>query len=247
MSKSDPILARALAYPYDIPASSFTLRRGRTTRFDPAACAGRTPVLAVGSNRSPQQLRRKFGATDEALPVQRARLWDHDAVYSAHLTTYGAVPATLRHIAGTVVDIAVTWLSQGQLDRMHETELPHGNYDYVRLDSLRVELDGGGTVTGVFAYRSRRGHLASAAGQAIALAAIAAANRKLQAMSQPAALDHARAALAPDDHLRDFVRTTVTDHAQRRRYIGVLQEQAVAPHHWPDTSVALAADDYCKN
>ena len=57
------IVARALGYPYDIRDSSFTLHNGNTVAFDPAATADRDPVIAVGSNRAPQQLKRKFGDT----------------------------------------------------------------------------------------------------------------------------------------------------------------------------------------
>ena len=58
--KSD--IARALGYPYPAPTDDFVLRAGVAERFDSSvSLIHRTPVLAVGSNRAPEQLRRKFG------------------------------------------------------------------------------------------------------------------------------------------------------------------------------------------
>ena len=76
------------------------------------------PVIAHGSNRSPDQLRRKFdylsGAASE-IPVTRARLRDHDVVYSAHVTQYGSMAANLQYLPGVEVEIFVTWLTPPQL------------------------------------------------------------------------------------------------------------------------------------
>ena len=213
--------------------------------FDPISTAGRHPVLAVGSNRAPQQLARKFsGKSGTTLPVQSGRLWEHDVVYSAHLSAYGAIPATLRHVPATVVQVAVTWLTDEQLTRMHETELPNGNYDYVQMKGIRLETEHGETLTTAYAYQSRRGHLAAIDSQALALAEIDASGRGLNALTQRQALDHARSALAPDEHLEAFIMATVTDHVRRRRHIGVLKELAVAPRTWPEVPIVLTADDY---
>ena len=170
-------LARALGYPYVTPAHSYTLRGDQAVDFAPDHIAGRTAVLAYGSNRSPVQLRRKFTQSDMVLPVQRAWLADHDVVYSAHLTVYGSVPAALRPHPGCRVAVAVTWLDDGQLAAMHETEVAAENYTYEQLDAA-LTLEGGEQAGAVFGYAGTRGHLALN-GQAIALAEIAAQGREL--------------------------------------------------------------------
>ena len=78
-------LHRARNYPYDFPAHSFTYRDGALGDFEPALTDNRTPVLAIGSNQSPQRLAQKFGHdASHVIPVQRAQLADFDVVFSAH-------------------------------------------------------------------------------------------------------------------------------------------------------------------
>ena len=61
------------------------------------------PVLAIGSNGSPQQLARKFPASKfpsgVLIPVVRAVLEDFDVVYAPLIAAYGACAGTLslRH------------------------------------------------------------------------------------------------------------------------------------------------------
>src|SRR5690606_17003915 len=134
----------------------------------PLDTTGRVPVLAAGSNQSPEQLARKYGHLPEigAIPAQRGRLHDFDVVYAAHLARYGSVPATFQHAPGTAVTVFVLWLTERQLVRMHETE---GNYCYDHLYDVRVDLDAGGTLWEAFAYSSKVGCLAHA-GSCIAIA-----------------------------------------------------------------------------
>jgi hypothetical protein len=54
------------------------------------------PVLAAGSNASPEQLGRKLaGNSDFAIPLLHGHVHGWSSVYSGHVTRYGAVPATL--------------------------------------------------------------------------------------------------------------------------------------------------------
>ena len=62
-------------------------------------------------------------------------------VYAAHIASYGAIPAVLALSPGTIVDIAITWLTKLQLQRMHETEAIGINYDYGVADSLKINAD----------------------------------------------------------------------------------------------------------
>ena len=172
-------------------------------------------MLAYGSNQSPEQLRRKFAPADGPVAVQRATLGDHDVVYSAHLASYGAVPAALRHVPGTRIGIAITWLARDQVAHMHATELPHGNYAFARLDGIDVTLAEGGRLTEAYAYVNTRGHL-DWHGAAVALAAVSAAGRTLATAHQPEVLGRVRDRLAPAATLAAFVAGSVADAALGR-------------------------------
>ena len=94
-------IERALAYPFSIPSGSYVFDGADAIPLDDyfsergisfsELISGRTPVLAVGSNASPYQLRTKrdcyslFGE----IPVIKARLSGFDVVYSARITSYG--------------------------------------------------------------------------------------------------------------------------------------------------------------
>lgn len=202
-------LALAKGYPYAFPRRSYLFRNGRQEildRFDPTA---RVPVVAFGSNRSPAQLARKYRGWPEgtSIPVTTAWLEHHDVVYSAHFTTYGALPAMLRPTPGVRVEVAITWLTPAQLTRMHETEGPH-NYHFRALTGVGVTAAGVGEITRAYAYFGRRGAFAPA-GQAVGLAAIPAEGRTIPALDQPAILDRARDRLAPDAELDRFLLQTI--------------------------------------
>ena len=112
---------RALDYPYEPITHSQILTKAGSIPFDEAATHGRIPVLAIGSNRAPEQLRRKFPSL-ESLPVEQVELLEHDVVYAARVSGYGAMPATLAHSPGTSVQVAVTWLTSAQLEMMDASE-----------------------------------------------------------------------------------------------------------------------------
>ena len=156
MSRSTS-LARAFGYPYPAPAGDFLLRDGAVHPLEPDLPLGdRVAVLGVGSNRAPEQLRRKFG--DQAVvPVTTARLRDHDVVYSAHMASYGSIPATLIASPGTTVTVALNWLTTAQLRRMHETEAIGVNYDYGEAAALPIERGHGRPTTSIGCYLGRRG------------------------------------------------------------------------------------------
>jgi hypothetical protein len=147
--ETDPVLMRAVGYPYDITAHSFTFIEGEAAPFDAAHTIGRRPVIGYGSNQSPLRLRQKYGTDHAPIPVQRAWLDDHDVVFAAHFAGYGALPAALRHVPGTRVAVAVTWLSDAELAVMHPTEIEH--YHFARLEGLTLDLDGGETIDAAWA------------------------------------------------------------------------------------------------
>jgi hypothetical protein len=132
----------------------------------------RTPVIACGSNGAPGRLVRKFAGSGARIPVTPAWLHDWAVVYSAHFTSYGALPATLHRCPGARTRLCVTWLTAAQLELMHRSEGAGERYDYAlleRLERLEPEVEGHGAIDRAGAYLSRRGPPAQD-GQAVRLA-----------------------------------------------------------------------------
>lgn len=225
MSERSAKLARARSYPYPYPGRSFTWNEGRVEAFDPRSTAGRTPVLAVGSNRAPDQLTRKYqGRGCGPIPVQHARLRDFDIVYAAHLTRYGAVPAMLQHAPGTTVELAVTWLDAAQLEVMHATE---GGYHYAAIEEIDLVLDEGGRMDSIHLYVGREGHLVHD-GRAVALAEVAARERPHRAHNTAEVLEIVRRRIAPDSAPEDFILRVIDDEGYRHDCSVILTADSVA-------------------
>ncbi len=210
---------RATAYPYRIPIQSFIYRNGEEQPLgrDDALplLEDRTPVLAVGSNQSPEQLARKFeGEHWGQIPVIRCELTDFDSVFSPHIASYGAIAATLQHAPGVTVTLFVTWLTEPQLVRMHETEISSANYGYGRLNGIRMKCEMGPELDSVHIYNSRRGTLCHD-DEPIPVAEIPARNRTWKAMNQLDVQDHVRRRLEPRDDLKTFINRSVNDHERR--------------------------------
>lgn len=235
--ETDPVLIRAAGYPYDITAHSFTFVAGTEAPFDPRLREGRHPVIGYGSNQSPLRLRQKYGTDHAPIPVQRAWLADHDVVYSAHFSSYGSLPAALRHVPGTRVAVAVNWLSDIELAVMHPTEID--SYHFSKLVHLKLDLDGGESLDTAFAYLSFRGHVGDG-GQPIALREIRAENRRLPELGQREALTLMRDRIAPGADLADFVRRHIDDAAERESRVAWLQGNALPVAHAPHEIVAVA-------
>jgi hypothetical protein len=232
----DALLRLAKGYPYAAPAGSYLYRDGNsdalTGPLDPALLAGRVPVIAHGSNRAPEQLHRKFGhlkGESSTIPVTRARLSDHDVVFSAHMTRYGSISATLHEAPGTRVQVWVTWLTEPQVERMHETEIGAGNYGYGRIDRVTLEIEEGPAVGEAFVYLSVHGCLADPekAGAPLALAAVPAEARVHRAVGQEDALAVLHRAHHPDVEIDAMILANIRNIEQRRTLVEALQATAV--------------------
>ena len=214
----NPAVRHARSYPFAIPDRSYLFQDGRFSPLQPQDLerAHRTPVLAAGSNQSPEQLARKFKTFSPGpasrIPVQRGELKDFDVVYAAHLARYGSIPATFQASPGTAVTVFVLWLDDPQLARMHETE---ANYTFDRLDGISLRLEEGDTLEIAYSYSSKIGCLDFGGGCA-SLAEIPAQERRFPALSQDEALTALRDRLAPDRELDEFVLDHVDDHVLRR-------------------------------
>ena len=102
MSEGSDVVERAMRYPYAVPARAFAQLGHRTLSPEDVDIDldERAPLLAYGSNGSPEVLGRKLALSGDPVLVEPAWLDDFDVVYSAHISPYGAVPATLARLAG---------------------------------------------------------------------------------------------------------------------------------------------------
>jgi hypothetical protein len=128
-----------------------------------APIKGRHPVVAIGSNASPAQLRRKYHDADPVIPMTRAQVAGIIAGLSAHVSKPGYVAATPVPQDDQVSELFVTWLDDAALRRLDETE---PNYRRVRLpDSYPATLPGGHVLARAWIYVSRHGYLLDPSGQ----------------------------------------------------------------------------------
>ena len=220
-----------------VPAGRLLRQRGIAA---PAPLAQRTPVLAYGANAAPERLRRKYAPLRPAVfPVLRARLHGFDIVHAAHVSSYGAVPATIERSPGTVCEIAVTWLDARQLARMHETEFSRRTYRFGLLANIRLEPDLLPPMDAVSSYVGGHGHIAAPDGapdgEPFALAAIEAAGRRFRALSQGGVQRTIHAMLGAPGPLDAFIQDAIDDETVRRRRTDHLRARA-RPFSYADFS-----------
>jgi hypothetical protein len=203
MTERSEVLARALGYPYAIPSSSYALVEGKAVDFEAVAVdrAGRVALLAYGSNAAPEVLAAKLAAVRDPVPVLRTELRDFDVVYSAHISPYGSVPATLRRSPGTEVRAFVAYLTEEQLGLVSVTE---PNYELARFDRPSCALERGDAPAELWAYVSRHGCLLLDRSE-VALAEVEARGRRFPSLGQRQALERVRDTLAPGRELGSFV------------------------------------------
>ncbi|MFZ9636168.1 MAG: hypothetical protein ACO3EK_20350 [Alphaproteobacteria bacterium] len=216
-STLDPVV-RALTYPYPAPAHDYLFRDGHAepvAALAPRDRAGRVPVLAIGSNRAPEQLQRKFAdMPGTEIAVERVRLAGFDVVHSAHLSGYAALAATLLQSPGVVAEVSVTWLPPALMDRMHATEGIGTHYDFVAFEGVAIEALSGGRMAGAYGYVCRMGAVDFGDGPR-GLSAVAATGRTRPSLDQRAAQAHLVARLGLSMPVEAFVRENAGDAALR--------------------------------
>jgi len=228
---SDERIKHAKSYPFHIPETSYVLDQDGWRPFEKdIASTHRHVVIASGSNASPDRLAAKFknhaDLLAEPIYVTRAALHDFDTVYSAHFTNYGSIPATLSYALGLKTHVFVTWLTDAQLDRMHETESVGENYNYARLSDIHLAIETGEVHSSAHAYISTRGCLNKSG-----------APVSLSAMTQPEILDYAKSIVAPSQgDTDDFIRTNLDCDATRTKHTQRLAQTALAMG-WPKLKI----------
>ncbi len=224
-------LARAKGYPYDVPKASYLLYEGKVVTERGYAVNDmdkRTPVLAYVSNAAPEQLKRKFAKTldKELIPVFKVILPGFDVVYSARLTSYGAIPAALAPSKGTVLETFVTYLTKRQLRVMHKTEVSATAYQFGELRGLNAMIDRVGVAERLYVYRSQTGALGRDGGM-VAYEEVTAQNRTLLAVAHPEMLAMVHGDLDGAGGLDDFLRNVTGDDEARRTHSATLGEAAI--------------------
>lgn len=229
MDRDRDAIERALGYPYVPPPRSFVQCGERT--FDLGTVdvdlADRAPLLCYGSNAAPGVLALKLGPSREPVPVVHAELEGFDVVYSAHVSRYGSVPAALQRSPGTRATVFVAYLTAQQLRLVSQTE---PNYELEQLHGVSCRLEIGTALSEVPTYRSRHGCLVID-GSEIALAARPAEGRRFPEMTQAEVLDRVRAAVRPEQSLREFIASTAGDPALPARWTAQLRASA-RPQEW---------------
>jgi hypothetical protein len=220
VSEGSDVVERAMRYPYAVPAHAFAQRGHDTLSPDEIEIdrEERTLLLAYGSNGSPEVLARKLALSADPVLVEPGWLHDFDVVYSAHISPYGAVPATLQRSPGTAARVALLHLTEEQMRLVSATE---PNYEPTRLDGVRCVLAGGEVRTELSAYLSRQGCLL-VDGDEVALVAVPARDRHFAEMSEPQVLEHVRSTVSPEESIDSFVLTSVADPALAQARSGQL-------------------------
>ncbi len=147
---------KAINYPYDSPENSYTFKNGKFYNGIHTSLKKRIPIISIGSNRSPYQLKNKFGLQQD-LCVTPAKLYNSEIVYAASISVYGSIPATQWPKEGSDADLNLLWLTEEQLNIMHLSEGVGIAYDFVELDKSSVvlkEVDYSGPI---FGYVSTKG------------------------------------------------------------------------------------------
>jgi len=172
-------------------------------------------VLAYGANRSLAGMARKLGTDAPVPPVLAAAACLHgfDVVYSAHVSPYGAVPATLQPRAGHAVDVHVLHLDDAQVAAIDAYE---PNYQRRQLHGISLRLEDGTALDAAEAYISLHGCLA------IEGAVCSIAERDEQTV-----LVLVRDRLAPDRDLDDFILAGIRDPALQASRTAELRSDAI--------------------
>ncbi|MEN8585384.1 hypothetical protein ABFP37_22075 [Burkholderia sp. RS01] len=150
----------------------------------------RSPVVSIGSNSSPDVLRRKFARfrhpVSGILPLVRAQLHHVAVGHSAHVSKAGYIAAAPYSRRGRRSTVWVAWLDECQLMALDETE---PNYQRIELngEDCPLVLDNGERPESFSLFASSWGVLTDGRGE------------KLPFLDQPALFRHLAASVTAED------------------------------------------------
>ncbi|AZM45481.1 hypothetical protein DMB38_06265 [Streptomyces sp. WAC 06738] len=155
--------------------------------------AARVPVLALGSNAAPGQVRHKLThlGLPAVVPVSPVTAGGLGVGVSGHISAPGYVAAAPYAEAGAEAGLWVTWLDDGQLRAVDGTEMPNYGRALLPAAEFPVRLPGGGLLPDTYVYYNVRGILSDGRGRPLP-----------QALDQPALLTRL---LAASSRLRDLL------------------------------------------
>ncbi|MBK3576313.1 hypothetical protein JHN63_21320 [Streptomyces sp. MBT65] len=150
-----------LSYPGVWPATSGLLVGDLLLPLDDRVTyEDRTPVLAIGSNACPGQLRHKMAEFEitSPVPMVKVRVTGIEVGVSAHVSRVGYVSASPVNSPGVVRELFVTWFDARQLAVVDASE---GAYDRAWLSGAEfpVALGSGALMRGAYVYVNRHGVL----------------------------------------------------------------------------------------
>jgi hypothetical protein len=240
-------LHRALAYPYRIPPTSFAFspadgttrtlgdaqitqarvvsRQQGVTTYDldivTDGAARRLqivcPVIASGSNASPDQLYRKYhGRTDAPIHTILCEFDNLIPVYSSHFAGYGAISACLHRQGGARGNLFVNLLGEAELARMHETESLGIEFNFVQLEFAQGRFNGAPLALDFHYYDSIHGPLLDAQGRPIVVSSFAVTQHGLWTANEEQVLTAALRELYPDKPLEEAIANIVQSADTRR-------------------------------
>jgi len=241
LPRLSPLAARrALRYPYDCPYTPVVVTGGSFLRPQveawpardgwAALLEGRSPTLAIGSNRSARQLARKYAdwPSPIRMPVWPVGVAGIDVHFAASIGHYGAIPATPYRAPGTVCAMMLVWLTEAEFVRMDATEGLGVAYD--RFDvPVTATGDVPGRFDSVVLYRHRAGTLAFNGGRSVGMQELPVRDGSVPRLSQRQMQRRLRDQLAPGLPLSAFIAGNIADEALRDERIERLALRAIAP------------------
>jgi hypothetical protein len=163
------------------------------TRFGRAVCGRRHPVLAVGSNASPAQVRHKLTRRGirAAVPMVPVRVRGIAIGCSGHISVAGYVARTPYADPGAETVLVASWLDPVQLAALDGTEL-HYRRALLPGSSFAMTMPSGERLAGAYVYIGGYGVLVGPDGaprpgtdQAELLAALLAGSSRLRTLLGP--------------------------------------------------------------
>ena len=223
--------SRAVNYPYFAPDCSFSFYKGKFVKGICLDLDKRIPILSVGSNRSPYQLKRKF-SLDQDISVTPATLYDSDIVYSASLSAYGSMPATQWPCKGSKVNLNVLWLNESQLDIMHLSEALGVAYNFVKLKLGTVKIKEFEWQKEIYGYASIPGVFPFIKNVPKRLSALNAKNTKLEGIYESEALIYLKNYLdVKNKNLLEWLEKVINDKIYRLGIHEILKTKAIKPQN----------------
>ena len=224
---------KAISYPYLAPSKPFSFVNGKCLEGIHVSLENRIPILSVGSNRSPYQLKNKFSLS-ENLCVVNATLINSDIVYSASISPYGSIPATQWPLKGSEVKLNVLWLNERQLNTMHLTEGIGIAYNFAELKEGSVIIQGINYKGPVYGYISINGVYNFNDKLPVGLSSLKSSQRKLKSINELQALKFLKNHLGVGHmSLKKWIQEVIKNKNYRIQLVNKMVKESLMPNDPP--------------